>query len=306
MKGAKYLMVIVIVLGVALHSYAQQHIMYTQYMFNGLAINPAYAGSHEDLNVTALVREQWAGLKGAPSTQTLAAHGQLKNNQAGIGAVFLHDQVGVTHEYGFYGSYAYKIPMEKGTISMGLQVGFTSYRENLNDLLLQTRPAPDFQDHKSAFLPNFGAGIFYTADRFYAGFSIPRMLQNNLDKDNVTTVAKEIRHYFLTGGYVFDLSNALRLKPNVLVKVVEGAPVQIDLNANLLIQDIFWVGISHRSMADWAAILEIQINPKFRLGYSYDFVNVTELSKVQSGSHELMVSYNFRKPERKIKTPRFF
>ncbi|MGI9542868.1 MAG: PorP/SprF family type IX secretion system membrane protein [Cyclobacteriaceae bacterium] len=306
LRGIKYVGMCVIFLGITLCSYGQQHIMYTQYMFNGLAINPAYAGSHEALSVTTLVREQWAGLKGAPSTQTLAAHSPIKNKHIGVGGVLVHDRIGVSHEYGFYGAYAYKIPMEKGTLSMGLQVGFTSYREDLNDLLLQTRPAPDFQDYKSAFMPNFGAGVFYSGERFYAGFSLPRMLQNSFDKENTTTVAKEIRHYFLTGGYVFDLNRNLRLKPNFLVKAVEGAPLQIDLNANLLIHDVVWLGLSHRSMADWAALLELQINQNFRLGYAYDFVNITELSKVQAGSHEIMLNYNFNKPQRKIKTPRFF
>lgn len=280
--------------------------MYTQYMFNGLALNPAYAGSHGELSLTALTREQWSGLEGAPSTQTFAIHSPIKNKKISLGMVLLRDQIGVSKEHSVYGSYAYRIAMEKGTLSMGLQVGFTSYREDLNDLLLLHRPAADFQDQKSSFLPNFGAGLFYSSERFYAGFSVPRMLQNSIDQDNPVSVAKELRHYFLTGGYLFYLSKDLKLKPNFLLKVVTGAPIQLDLNANLLIKDLIWVGLSHRIGADWNAILELQMTRKFRLGYAYDFASTTDLSAVQSGSHEFMLNYVFVKPEQRMKSPRFF
>jgi type IX secretion system PorP/SprF family membrane protein len=286
--------------------FAQQHTMYTQYMFNGLALNPAYAGSHGALSLTALAREQWAGLEGAPSTQTFAIHGPIKNKRIALGMVLLRDQIGVSKEHSIYSSYAYRISMDKGTLSMGLQVGFTSYREDLNELLLQHRPAADFQDVKSSFLPNFGAGLFYSSERFYAGFSVPRMLQNSIDKDNPVSTSKEVRHYFLTGGYMFYLSKDLKLKPNFLLKVVEGAPIQFDLNANLLIRDLIWVGLSHRFGADWNAILELQVSNRLRIGYAYDFANSNDLSTVQSGSHEFMVNYVFSKPEQRMKSPRFF
>jgi len=297
---------IILLLCTIIPVFGQQHTMYTQYMFNGLALNPAYAGSHGELSLTALTREQWSGLEGAPSTQTFAIHSPIKNKKISLGMVLLRDQIGVSKEHSVYGSYAYRIAMEKGTLSMGLQVGFTSYREDLNDLLLLHRPAADFQDQKSSFLPNFGAGLFYSSERFYAGFSVPRMLQNSIDQDNPVSVAKELRHYFLTGGYLFYLSKDLKLKPNFLLKVVTGAPIQLDLNANLLIKDLIWVGLSHRIGADWNAILELQMTRKFRLGYAYDFASTTDLSAVQSGSHEFMLNYVFVKPEQRMKSPRFF
>ncbi len=297
---------IVLLFGAFLPVFGQQHTMYTQYMFNGLALNPAYAGSHGELSLTALAREQWSGLEGAPSTQTFAIHSPIKNKKIALGMLLLRDQIGVSKEHSVYGSYAYRIAMEKGTLSMGLQVGFTSYREDLNELLLLHRPAADFQDQKSSFLPNFGAGLFYSSERFYAGFSVPRMLQNSIDQDNPVSVAKELRHYFLTGGYLFYLSKDLKLKPNFLLKVVTGAPIQLDLNANLLIKDLIWVGLSHRIGADWNAILELQMTRKFRLGYAYDFASTTDLSAVQSGSHEFMLNYVFVKPEQRMKSPRFF
>ena len=297
---------IVLIMGLCVPGFGQQHTMYSQYMFNGLALNPAYAGSHGALSLTALAREQWSGLDGAPSTQTLAVHSPIKNKKISLGMLMMRDEIGVSKEHAVYGSYAYRIAMEKGTLSMGLQVGFTSYREDLNELRLLHRPAADFQEVKSSFLPNFGAGIFYSSERFYAGFSVPRMLQNSIDKDNPVTVAKELRHYFLTGGYVFYLSKDLQLKPNFLLKAVEGAPLQLDLNANLLIHELVWVGLSHRIGADWSALLELQLTKRLRMGYAYDFASSTDLSQVQSGTHEFMVNYVFVKPEQRMKSPRFF
>lgn len=305
-KSAFTYYAIVFIMGWCFPVFGQQHTMYTQYMFNGLVLNPAYAGSHGDLSLTALAREQWSGLKGAPSTQTFAIHSPIKNKKISLGMVLLRDQIGVSKEHSVYGSYAYRIAMEKGTLSMGLQVGFTSYREDLNDLLLLHRPAADFQDQKSSFLPNFGAGVFYSSEHFYAGFSVPRMLQNSIDQDNPVSIAKELRHYFLTGGYLFYLSKDLKLKPNFLLKVVEGAPIQFDLNVNLLIKDLIWVGLSHRFAADWNAIFELQMTRRLRLGYAYDFASTTDLSAVQSGSHEFMLNYVFVKPEQRMKSPRFF
>ncbi len=289
-----------------LQTSAQQHTMYTQYMFNGLAINPAYAGSHGGMSITALAREQWSGLEGAPSTQTFAMHSPVKNKRISLGLLLLRDQLGVSKEHSVYGSYAYRIAMEKGTLSMGLQAGFTSYREDLNELLLLHRPAADFQDVRSSFLPNFGAGLFYTSERLYLGFSVPMLLQNSIDKDNPVSVAKELRHYFLTGGYMLTLSRDLKLKPNFLLKVVEGAPIQFDLNANLLIKDLIWVGLSHRFGAEWNALLELQATKRIRFGYAYDFAGSTDLSQVHSGSHEFMFNYVFLKQDLKMKSPRFF
>ena len=301
-----YYALILVLSMLCLSSFAQQHTMYTQYMFNGLALNPAYAGSHGALSMTALAREQWSGLEGAPSTQTLAVHGPIKNKRIALGLVMLRDQLGVSKEHAVYSSYSYKINMDKGTLAMGLQVGFTSYREDLNELLLQHRPAADFQDVRSSFLPNFGAGVFYSAERLYVGFSVPRMLQNSIDQENPVSAAKEYRHYFLTGGYMLYLSKDLKLKPNFLLKIVEGAPIQLDLNANLLIHDMIWVGLSHRFGADWNALLELQITKRIRFGYAYDFASTNDLSLVHSGSHEFMLNYVFLKPEQRMKSPRFF
>ncbi len=284
---------------------AQQQVMFTQYMFNGLAINPAYAGSHESLSLTALIREQWVGLDGAPSTQTFAAHTPLKNERVALGFMFLHDKIGITNQNGAYLSYAYRIPMKNGKLSFGLQAGFNNYKATYSSLEFDDDFAFSSNDVNKT-LPNFGAGLYYYSDKFYAGFSVPQILKNELDEDNSDTDSKLIQHYFLTAGIVFDLSNALKLKPNVLMKVVEGAPVEWDINANLLIKEVLWLGLSWRSFDSFDALIQFQLTDQLQVGYAYDFATTTDLRRVNSGSHEIMLNYRFNFSKSKLITPRLF
>ncbi len=284
---------------------AQQRMMFTQYMFNGLAINPAYAGSQESLDLTLLAREQWIGIDGAPSTQTFSAHTPLPNTKASVGLLLTRDQIGVDAQTGLYGAYAYRIKMAQGTLSAGLQLGFDSYRTGFSRLQLDNDDDQHFaQDDAQAWLPNFGAGLYYSTNKFYAGFSAPYLL-NNLYPSNEVSEARQYRHYFMSAGYVFDLSRELKLKPNVLVKAVQGAPVQVDLNANLLIKETLWVGMSYRSFDALSWLVEFQFAPAFRAGYAYD-MTVSPLKQVNSGSHELMLNYRLSFQKSKIITPRYF
>jgi type IX secretion system PorP/SprF family membrane protein len=285
--------------------YAQQQAMYTQYMFNGLAINPAYAGSQESLTLTALGREQWIGIDGAPSSQTFSAHSPLRNDKVALGMLLTHDEIGVTNQYGAYGMYAYRIHFKKGTLSAGLQAGFNTYKARFSDVLVRQGDDGSFaSDDVQSFLPNFGAGLYYSTQRFYVGFSLPQLLTNPYPGSDGST-ARQYRHWFLTSGYVFELSPQLKLKPNILVKAVEGAPVEVDINANLLINEVLWVGLSYRSFDALSLILEFQIGPQFRVGYAYDYT-LTELQPFNTGSHELMVNYRFKKKDKKMLTPRYF
>ena len=282
---------------------AQQQAMFSQYMFNGLAINPAYAGSQESLSMTALMREQWVGLEGAPSTQTFSAHTNLKKKRIGVGLMVIHDKIGVTDQTGVFASYAYKIPLNKGTLSLGLQGGFTHYNARFSEVSLTD---PTFQTGDiSEFHPNFGAGVYYSTDRFYAGISAPQLVQTNYDKDNQASKAKILRHYFIQTGYVFDLNQNLKLKPNLLIKMVEGAPVEFDLNANLFIHDLIGLGVSWRSMDAIVMLLQIQITEKLQFGYAYDF-GTTDLRQAHSGSHEFYLNYRLSFSKSKILTPRYF
>ena len=284
---------------------AQQRMMFTQYMFNGLAINPAYAGSQESLDLTALAREQWVGLDGAPSSQTFSAHAPLRNKKIALGFLLTHDQIGVTSQTGVYGVYAYRIKLREGSLSAGLQVGFDSYRTGFSRVLTEIEDDQHFlQDDVQALLPNFGTGLYYSTSRFYAGFSAPYLF-NNLYPGRAQNSARQFRHWFASAGYVLDLNRELKLKPNVLVKAVQGAPVEIDINANLLIREILWVGMSYRSFDALSWLVELQATPKFRIGYAYD-MTVSPLKQVNSGSHELMLNYRVSFQKSKIITPRYF
>ena len=296
---------------VAQTTFGQQQATFSQYMFNGLAINPAYAGSHQTLEFTALARQQWAGLDGAPSTQTFTAHSPLNNRSIGLGLSIIHDKIGVTNQFGAYGAYSYRIQFpNKGVLSMGLQAGFTQYQEDLTQLQGSIRDPndPNFaQDQVSKFMPNFGAGLYYYTRRYYMGLSSPHLVQNKLDNlETLDSEARQRRHYFFTTGYVFDLSAAVKFKPNLLVKAVEGAPLELDINANFLFQEVLWVGVSYRSFDSFDAILQLNITEQFSIGYAYDFATTTELKRLHSGSHELMLNYRLKPPRRRMLTPRYF
>jgi type IX secretion system PorP/SprF family membrane protein len=295
---------VVLFLSGALVANAQQQVMFTQYMFNGLAINPAYAGSHETLSATALMRQQWTGLDGAPSTQTFSVHSPIRNQKMALGGLFLHDKIGLTSQTGAYLSYAYRISfLNGGKLSMGLQGGFTNYNAKFS---LVSMTDPSFQNNINEWHPNIGAGLFYSTQRFYAGFSLPQLIQTDFDKANLDSDSKMVRHYFATAGYVFDVNENLKLKPNLLLKYVSGAPLQIDLNANLLIKEIIWLGLSWRSFDSFDAIFQLQLSDRLQVGYSYDFATTSEIKRVNSGSHEIAILYRIPMKRDRIVTPRYF
>jgi type IX secretion system PorP/SprF family membrane protein len=286
-------------------AHAQQRMMFTQYMFNGLAINPAYAGSQESLDLTALAREQWIGLDGAPSTQTFSAHAPLRNQRIALGLLLTHDRIGVSDQTGLYGIYAYRIKLKHGTLSAGLQLGFDSYRTGFSRVKIEVDGDRHFSvDNARAFLPNFGTGVYYATKKFYAGVSAPQLL-NNLYPGHAQSRARQFRHWFASAGYVIDLNRDLKLKPNVLLKAVQGAPASVDLNTNLLIKETLWVGMSYRSFDALSWLVELQASPKIRIGYAYD-MTVSPLKQVNSGSHELMLNYRVSLHKSKIITPRYF
>ena len=290
---------------------AQQDAMFTQYMFNGLALNPAYAGSHEAVSATLLYRNQWTGLDGAPNTTTFSIHSPLNNDRIAVGLQVISDKITVFNQTGVNATAAYRIPMEKGTLSFGLQAGFTSYNADLSKVEVPLEGGSSFAgdaDYKKG-LPNFGAGVYYYTDKFYLGFSAPQLIKSDLTNDvgpDPNAEAVRSRHFFLTTGYVFPLGQNVKFKPNALLKMVGGAPIELDLNANLLFHEVLWVGLSWRSMADIDALVEFQLTDQLLLGYSFDFANTTDLRRVNGGSHEIMLNYRFRYAKKKIISPRYF
>jgi type IX secretion system PorP/SprF family membrane protein len=211
----------------------------------------------------------------------------------------------VTKQTGVYSAYSYRIPFQNGgQLAFGLQVGFTAYNAQFSKV---SDTDPTFAGDVREVHPNVGGGLFYNTKLFYVGFSAPQLIQNTFDKHNLDSDSKMLRHYFLTAGYVFTLNRQLKLKPNFLVKAVTGAPVQLDLNLNLLIQEVLWVGLSWRSFESIDALLQFHITEKFQFGYAYDFITTTELSRINSGSHEIMLNYRLLKKKRsRFVTPRYF
>ncbi len=285
---------------------AQQQPMFTQYMFNASAINPGVIGTHGTLSMTALLREQWVGLEGAPSTQTLSVHSPLLNDRVGLGLMVLRDQIGITRQQSVFGGYAYRVKFGTATLSLGVSGGFINFKSDPSELNPNDPDQSLNDDFVNGFKPNFGTGAYLYGDRFYVGLSAPLLLNHNFINDNSNTDEKQQRkHYFLMAGYVFDLNPFLKLKPNFLLKAVDGAPIEVDLNANLLIQDVIWLGVSYRSFDSIDALIELQLNPRLRLGYAHDFT-VSELKQVNQGSHEIMVNYRFQFENKKTITPRYF
>ncbi len=296
--------------------YAQQDAQYTQYMFNTMSVNPAYAGSRGQLSIASLYRSQWVGLDGAPETFTLNLHSPIRESRIGYGISVVHDNIGngVVQETYLDGVVSYTIDVSAfGKLSFGLKVGgnllnldFTSLRNFDNE------PIP--QDNiENKFSPNFGLGLYYHTDKFYAGLSAPNLLKTEhfdnsaQDSNDVQFLSTErINFYFIT-GYVFDLNGNTKFKPALLTKAVGGAPLQVDLSASFLFNEKFSLGAAYRFDAAISGLVGFQISEKFMLGLAYDR-ETTELGGTQfnDGSFEVFLRFELVKSFRRLVSPRFF
>ena len=250
-------------------SQAQQLPQFTQYMFNTHSINPAYAGSREVLNVTALHRQQWSGLDGNPVTTTLSIHKPLKNEKIGLGLSYISDQLGFEQTNFIYGDFSYSIPISyEAKLSFGLKAGFTNYNRDLIDINDVNAQAVNNWN------PNFGAGVYVSTDRWFAGFSSPRILNNSLNLDNSTDEVEAIERnsYYAIGGMVLDLSLDIKFRPTIITKFTNGAPANYDVTAGFLFYEKIWFGASYRfnDANNFGAYLDYQLTDSIRVGYAYD------------------------------------
>jgi type IX secretion system PorP/SprF family membrane protein len=276
-------------------------------MFNTLALNPAYAGSRNVISATALLRSQWSGIAGAPKTQTFTIDAPINEKKIGLGFQVFSDKLGKTANTGMVASYAYRIRMEKASLSFGLQASVSKFNANYEELALDPSGLsvdPAFSSNNTKALYNFGTGVYYNSDKFYLGISSPELI-NNVLPGSTTNQSRQTFHVFVMSGYVFTLNDAFKLKPSVLLKGVKGAPLEADFNTSLWIMDVLSVGAQYRTSADYAGLLELQLFPQARIGYSYDR-SATSLSKYNSGSHEIMLRYEFGYKAKKVLTPRYF
>ena len=309
----KKLLILITFALTGMSSYAQQDLLVSQYMFNHLLLNPAYAGSKEYMMATLLYRKQWVDFKGAPTSQVASLHGPLGLTNFGWGGLISHDKIGVTDRTDFYANAAYHLPVgPKMKLSLGLRAGggYFSYRNS--DLIYWDVNDPAFVgDRTSTFLPNVGAGVYLYTSKFYAGVSVPTLISYDpskslsVDIKSGQAVPQTVRHYFGTVGYAYEINQDIVLRPSVLVKYVQNAPVEADFNLNVLLGQLIWVGGSYRTNDSFVGILELQLSKQWRLGYSYDFT-FTDVKNYSSGSHEIMLGYDFGYDIMKVKTPRYF
>jgi type IX secretion system PorP/SprF family membrane protein len=293
----------------SMSAYGQQEPMYSQYMFNMLNINPAYAGSRGAISTVALYRNQWVGFPGAPRTTSFSFDMPLQNKKIGIGAQFYDDRIGIERTTGFNAMYAFRFQFAgSGTLSLGLQAGLLNYQANYTEVNTYVPNDPAFSSNVRGILPAFAAGIYYNSDKFYVGFSAPALLKTKIKYNNaaeIASVTSRDLHLFLTAGTVFDLNQDLALKPSMLIKAVSGAPVQMDLNVNLWLQNKIAIGASYRTGDAIVGMVEFQFNQQFRFGYAYD-KTFSNLGTLVNGTHELMFRMEFGSPAVRVTSPRYF
>ncbi len=285
---------------------AQQEPMYSQYMFNMIQINPAYAGNRGLSQVIGLYRNQWISLEGAPSTMSLSWDMRSTRNNIGYGLQLYKDQLGVETTTGFKSYYSYRIQFENSNLSFGLSAGVLHYNANLTDVETYIGGDPNFAENVNNLLPTAGFGMLYATDKWYAGFSIPALLNSQIYTENFKFELNKNNNYFLTAGYIFEVSEAVKLKPSFLVKATKGSPFQFDLNMNAWIQNNFGIGVSYRVDDALVTMFELQIAPDFGIGYAYDYT-LSNLKTFSKGTHELMLRYEFgSKRNQKVMSPRYY
>jgi len=289
---------------------AGQHTPLTsQYLFNGLVINPAYAGSRDVLSATLTHRQQWVGFEGAPVTQTLGLHAPIKRSPVGLGIMIYNDRIGVSNETGILTNYAYRIRMpNKAKLALGFGAGFSLYRAKWTQVAITDGNDASFAaDTRGAIRPNFSAGALYQNKVWYVGASVPFLLAHRYDMVNREyRLANEKLDFqpMLTGGYLFILNDEFKLKPTSLLRYRLETGLQGDVSANLIYRDKVWLGASVRTGDSIIGMLEVLPTPQWRVGYAYD-VGISSLRPYHRGSHELLVQYEFGYRIR-VRDPRYF
>ncbi len=286
---------------------AQQDAQFTQYMYNTVNVNPAYAGSRGVLSIFGTHRAQWVGLEGAPTTSAASIHSPINNSKVGLGLSVIQDEIGPSDKSIISADFSYTInTSENYKLSFGLKGTASLFNVDYTKLNRYDLNDPRFQNNiDNQFSPNVGAGVYYHSDKLYAGISVPFILETKHFNDKASSVAKDALHYYFIGGYVFDLSETTKFKPAFLIKSVKGAPLQADLTANFMFNDKFVVGGAYRWSAALSGLAGFQVDENWFIGYTYD-TDTTKLANYNSGSHEIFLRYEFKGKQEKVVSPRFF
>ena len=284
-----------------LNSFAQQNSQYTQYMYNMSVINPAYSGSSGIPVVRVAGRTQWVNILGAPRTASFSLDAPV-GRSVGLGFSVIHDRIGPVRENIVTGDFSYTIfTSDEGRLAFGLKGGFRSF-----DIGTLTTIDPDpINVPINRISAVVGAGVFYYTDKFYAGFSSPNLLKTKYDDRDVAVItdANDSAPFYLTSGYVFDITDDIKLKPSTMFKMASGSPISIDISTNLLINNNLEFGLSYRFDDSLAAMIGIQASQKIRFGYAFEY-STSNFGRFNSGTHELLLIYKFNR--RDMKSPRFF
>ncbi|PWH81913.1 hypothetical protein DIS18_11625 [Algibacter marinivivus] len=308
MKFLKHNIIVIALLSCTV-GVAQQLPQFTQYMYNTISINPAYAGSREALSVVGLHRSQWVGFRGGPITQTLSIHTPLRNDRVGVGLSFIEDDLGPQNFTYLYGDFSYSIPTGKdGKLAFGLKGGFTQFSFDSNFRLDEDNANdPLIYGTADRWAPNIGAGVYWSTNRVYASLSAPRILNNDANNQNDFEALDRISYYFTAGG-VIDLTKTIKFKPAALIKATNGAPISYDLTGNFLFNEKLWLGASYRINEQTAAIggiVDFQVSRQLRIGYAYE-KPISEIADYTTGTHEVLLMYEFKFLSSKLKSPRYF
>lgn len=295
---------IVFLLLLAIEMHGQQDPQYTQYMYNMNVINPAYAGSRENLSFGLLYRTQWVGIDGAPKTGTFFGHLPV-GEKVGLGLSVIADEIGPVKETNAYADFSYTLQLGgEHRLAFGVKAGATFHDRGLGDIALIDEGDPFFQN-VTGVTPNVGAGAFYYTDNYYLAFSVPNILSSVKLDANGTEYGTEVSHYFLTGGYVFQLSPNTKLKPSFLVKSAFDAPTSFDVNLNALFFEKLEVGASYRLDDSFSGLINFAITPSLRIGYAYDAVQ-SDIKRYAPSSHEFMLLFDLNFPKNVSRSPRYF
>lgn len=302
----------ILILGlVAFSSYAQQDAQFTQYMYNTVNINPAYAGSRGVLSIFGLHRTQWVGLDGAPTTNSFSINTPVNNSNIGLGLSVINDRIGPSDESSISADVSYSIKTSE-TFKLSFGVKGTANLLNIDfNKVSKYNPYDNLAQYNidNKFSPNVGAGIYYHSNKTYVGFSVPNFLEtehyNKSSTSPSNTVASERLHYHFIAGHVFDLNETIKFKPAVLTKLVQGAPLQVDASANFLFNEKFVLGAAYRWDAAASLMTGFQVNKSWFIGYSYD-METSKLANYNSGSHEIFLRFELFNNIENIVSPRFF
>lgn len=277
-----------------LQLHAQQLPLYSQYMFNTLEINPAYAGFKDAMQFTAIYRKQFNGIKDAPQTSMASFDMPIGQSKLGFGVKMVDDKISIAQTLGAQGALSYNIEGDNSRVAFGLQFGALNYKVNLTDLNITNPGDPLFNQNLNTLVGNAGAGVFFNTDKYYIGASVPNLIKMHLRETAVELAQYDVKqalHFYINAGMLVDLNDNFILKPSFLVRGVQGIPLNYDINANVFFRDMMSVGLSYRSKSAVVGLMDFRVLPQLRLGYAYDH-NVGRLNAFAKGTHEVILRYH--------------